>query len=311
MAQDDLTAAFGTPVEPEPAQTTDIIEDIAKSVIPENIFSAPQLPATEPDGTQPTVTPQAEPQSTDNKNDQKRFEYWQAQAAKLQNQLNEVEPYMPMVAKYKETGVPPTAEPAKAEPTKEFPQAPEQPKKPYNFTYTEAEDPNSTTSQYLRDMEDWQSGMQQWTVLKGQYDSAIMKEQYDKLSGQLAGFVEKQNKSAQDQKAATEAAQYVEANFGMESDAAREFVQWGSDPANLKMENLVRLFLMGKGVNMQQTQGIPQPPQQQPSGAFLQKSQAAQATQPLSQIPSNEASTTETDMINDVFAYDKAANPFG
>ena len=105
-------------------------------------------------------------------NDQVRYQYWQSQAAKLQNQVDEMKEYQPMVDYLRSNpeavqSLTPGSEqqaPASQEgQTEEFPPPPDRPEQPIGFSREEAfTDPASASAVYLNEMDQWRDNMTQY-----------------------------------------------------------------------------------------------------------------------------------------------------
>lgn len=110
-------------------------------------------------------------------NDNVRYEYWQSQAAKLKNQLDEVKEYQPMVDYLRsnpeavQSITPGGQTPAEAAPTsqaqEEFPPPPAKPEQPRGFSREEAyTDPSSDSAKYIDEVDKWRDDMQHIVSLK-------------------------------------------------------------------------------------------------------------------------------------------------
>lgn len=103
-------------------------------------------------------------EETQAKNDAKRFEYWQSQAALAANENAQLKAQMQNVAQ----GLAQQQQAQQAqEQTQQFPDAPEKPQMPAGFNRAEAhEDPNSVSAQYLNELESWRDDTIQYNALK-------------------------------------------------------------------------------------------------------------------------------------------------
>ena len=145
--------AQANPLQPVPAQEP-------APVIPPPEINAPVEGQTQPDGS----TYQA-------KNDDKRFEYWQSQAAKLQNQVTEMQTKMPLIEHLESNPqMMPQQAPQQApvqQQEEEFPPPPDKPLRPRSFSREAAyTDSTSESAAYLDDMEDWRDSMDEYNSLK-------------------------------------------------------------------------------------------------------------------------------------------------
>ena len=128
------------PEETAPPKHEDTQQLVEKEVIPQQDFS------------QNEVDP--------NNNDEVRYQYWQSQAAKLQNQVDEMKEYQPMVDYLRNNpqavqnltpgGETPVEQAPTSQEQEEFPPPPAKPEQPAGFSREEAfTDPASTSAKYL------------------------------------------------------------------------------------------------------------------------------------------------------------------
>ena len=110
----------------------------------------PQEQASPVEGTPESAPVQEQAQEYNAKNDEKRFEYWQSQASKTQNDMAQIQQQnQELQAQMKAMQA--MQQPA-AEPKEEFPAPPERPVKPRGFNREEAYgDPSSESARYLDD----------------------------------------------------------------------------------------------------------------------------------------------------------------
>ena len=138
------------------------------------------------------------------KDDPSRFEYWQSQAAKAQNELQN---YKQMEAQYT-----PYIDYLKANPQavmnidaaqqqvnqpaqEAFPEPPEKPRRPRNFSREDAlSDSNSESARYLDDVDEWNEKMGDYTRLQSEYNNAKLQETVQQMQ-------ERENKAREAQQA--------------------------------------------------------------------------------------------------------------
>ena len=127
----------------------------------------------------------------DARNDERRYQYWQSQAAKRENELKALKQELETTKT-----APATQAPEKpAETVQEFPPPPMAPKKPTRFSREEAwSDPSSESAKYLDEKESWDADISQYNELKHQYDLAVMQEKLD----QQANYLGEQEQQRQD-----------------------------------------------------------------------------------------------------------------
>ena len=241
-------------------------------------------------------------------NEQVRYQYWQSEAAKLKNQLDEVKEYQPMVDYLRsnpeavQSITPGGKAPAEAAPTsqeqEEFPPPPAKPEQPRGFSRDEAiADPNSDSAQYLDDVEKWRDDMMQYNSLASQYEIATMRESYNKKLEKLEKVEENRQKQAAQQKEMANVRQYVGSNYDL-GENLDDFITTMNDPKSINMDDLVGYYKWKKGVaNVQQA--TPQTPQP-PSNSFKQVQRAQSVPQPMGVQPAqSNAPSDPTDNFMD------------
>jgi hypothetical protein len=232
------------------------------------------------------------------KNDEKRFEYWQSQAAQLQNELEKSRQATESLGQYVQqtqeaprytSAGPQAATPQQAveEVDEGFPPAPERPLKPRNFSREAAyTDPTSESAAYLDAVDDWRDDMDEYNSLRAEYDQAKMEEYVQEQEGQRQEAVQRQQMAAEQQRQIGEIDKFVQGQYGFTPEESQEFIATYSDPKSVTMENLVQLYRLNKGqsINME-TQAAPQQappvPVQQPSPTFQQQQRAQQIPSPM------------------------------
>ena len=267
---DDTAPAFGQPVTEEPVQPT---------------------------------------QPVDAKNDDTRYEYWQSQAAKRENELNELKQQQNMMMQQQQMMMQQQQEPATAEPQK-FPDAPARPVKPRNFSREEAySDPNSESARYLDETEDWRDNMEEYKDLKHQYDMAIIQERMNKEQEARVQEIQRQQYQAQQMEQIEQVGNLVQNKYGLSDDETVSFIREMSSDESLTMDNLVQLWRMKQG------QGAPAgtPIPTNPSPTFQQTKRAQQIPSPMGVMPGTgtqvQGSTEDQIMDKMITDYD-SKNPF-
>lgn len=185
------------------------------------------------------------------KKDQSRFEYWQSEATKAQNELAAKDAKLAELEALAAVGrsvlegkaspqasapkqAPPSAEPAKvAETTLEIPKAPQKPER-----YDEVEaynDPQSESYKYRKQYERYRDDMMTYFVTKQE-----VKEK--------AEVAEREAKSREESmKRSMVALQgQLQAQFGLSSSEAVDFIQTMTDPSAVTLDALVTLYRLKK-----------------------------------------------------------------
>lgn len=214
-------------------------------------FSSPQ----EVNGTEAPIagTPKVpvEPAQTDQayeaKNDERRFEYWQSQAARRENELQVLQNQLKTAQAQPQAPSEVPAQQTQPE-AQEFPPAPDRPEKPRTFSRDEAySDPQSESARYLDEVESWRDDMVQYSELKGQYEVAVLQERMDGQEQQRHEAMKRQQIQMNNNRQSQEVYEHVTGHYGFNDTDARDFIQTMSKPESITMDNLVNLYRMQKG----------------------------------------------------------------
>ena len=221
-------------------------------------------------------------------NDQVRYQYWQSQAAKLQNQVEEMKEYQPMVDYLRSNpeavqnltpgGQKPEGTAPTSQAQEEFPPPPERPEQPTGFSREEAYgDPASTSAKYLDEVDKWRDDMQTYNQLASQYQVAVLRETYNKKIENLEKV--EQDRAAQQQQAQqmNEVKNYVATNYDL-GDRLDDFLTTMNDPNSINMDDLVGYYKYKNGMGV-----APAKPNAtaQPSSTFNQLKRAQSVPQPM------------------------------
>jgi hypothetical protein len=246
-------------------------------------------------GTEETTeaAPQGQPaqtvgqtQPSEPSNDEKRYQYWQSRADKLQAENAKLKEGI--VAQPQQQAQPQYQEPHQEQrATEEFPPPPEKPVRPRVFSREEAyADSNSESARYLDEVEDWRDNMNEYNSLKTQYQGAIMEEKLQAMETERIQEAQRQQYAQQQTHQAHEIKEHVKANYGMNDNEAVDFMHQMSDPKSLNIDNLVQLYRLKQGGAAQ-----PQTAPAQPSDAFQQVQNAQQVPSPMGVMPSGNTNT--------------------
>jgi len=283
------------------------IRDGSAPEVQDNPIQPPQVQPQIP--TQNQVTP-----TTDN--DNVRYEYWQSEAAKLKNQLSEVQQYMPMVD-YLRTNpeavqsiTPGGKTPAEAAPTsqeqEEFPPPPAKPEQPQGFSREEAfTDANSASAKYLDSVDRWRDDMQTYGNLSSQYEIATMRESYNKKLDGLEKVEVERNARSQEAQEMSNVRNYVSSNYNLGTNLD-DFITTMNDPKSINMDDLVGYYQYKNG-----TQGnVPAQPMQTASSNFRQIQRAQSVPQPMGVQPaqSNAPSAPGEGFMDAILGSDNKSN---
>jgi hypothetical protein len=240
-------------------------------------------------------------QPLDAKNDERRYQYWQSQAAKRENELAELRQ---QVANGQQTQAPEE----QAKPVEEFPPPPEMPRKPGGFSYEDAmSDRQSESARYLEEKESWDADIRQYDTLRHQYDLAVMQEKLDKQNDYIEGQENQREAQIQQGRQVQQISEHVQGHYGFTPEDTKEFIRTMSDPSSISMDNLIQLFRMNKAAGQQPVVSAG------PSQEFKQMKNAQQIPSPMGVMPaqSPQDSRNDADVIMDeLINAHKSKNPW-
>jgi len=260
----------------QPTELTPIPTGEPAPIIPAPELQAPVEGQTQPDGS----TYQA-------KNDDKRFEYWQSQAAKLQNQVTEMQSRMPMIEHLERNPQMMQQQAPQEAPVQqqeeEFPPPPERPGRPRNFSREAAyTDPASESAAYLDEIEEWRDNMDEYNGLKQEYEAAKVQEYMQEQEAMRQQAMQRQQAAQHQHQQTEEVNQYVQGHYGMTANEASDFINEFSDPNSVSMDNLVQLFRIKNGGGpVTNNHDAPPPSAPVPSPVFQQTQRAQQVAPPM------------------------------
>ena len=221
-------------------------------------------------------------QLTTDENDTKRYTYWQSQADKYKNELEQLKGGQPQAVQ------PPVAQPqvVPQENPNAFPAAPEKPGRPRNFSREEAyTDPSSDSARFLDAKEDWDEQMVEYNALHTQYQNAVLQEKLDSMESQRVDEIKKQEAAQAASKQQSDIVNYVTGHHGMNQNEAQDFMSKMSDPSSITIDNLVQLYrLQGSGNTAQANAPTP-------SQTFQQTKNAQQVPSSMGVMPSGQSNT--------------------
>ena len=296
----------------------------ANNLFDESVFEAPQESSPQDNTLTPTdafteasgeEAPKEAPsvqettQPLEARNDDTRYEYWQSQAAKKDNELKQmqdkVQQYQSYASQQTATQVPATQQP------EQFPEPPEKPGKPRIFNRQEAyEDPNSESARYLDEVDEWRDTMDEYNSLKTQYDNAMLKEQVDAQRAQQEQTERVRQAQIQQAGQMQEVSNLVQGHYGMNQQETQDFIKTMSDPSSITVDNLVQLYRLQKGQGGGAPVNTGQPAQ--PSSTFQQTQRAQQVPQPMGVQPTagNTTAPAEDQIMDNMISDFKSKNPW-
>tara|TARA_R100001594_G_scaffold44427_1_gene76860 strand:+ start:7452 stop:8402 length:951 start_codon:yes stop_codon:yes gene_type:complete len=301
-ALDVETKAFGAPADEGSSDNLTVSDAFFNDV-------AGTATETPKEGTPEVAeeTPQ-ESQPYEAKNDDKRFEYWQSQAAKRENELSVLQQQL-AEAKAQPAAQPEVPAQQTQPATQEFPPPPTKPERPRGFSRDEAwSDPNSESARYLDEVESWRDDMSQYSDLKHQYDLALMQEKLDNQEEQRQSARKQYEARQQAARQTQQIYEHVQGHYGFNDTEAKEFIQTMSNPKSITMDNLVNLYRMQKGMASQQPNVTASP-----SDTFNQTQNAQQIPSPMGVVTGESSVDTRSDsdqIMDDLINSHKSKNPW-
>ena len=297
----------------------------------ESVFSdTPQQPAPESSTQDNTLTPtdafteasgeeapkeapstQETTQPLEAKNDDSRYQYWQSQASKRENELKQMQEQMQQYQTQYNAQQTQQAQAPEQPVREEFPPPPEKPVRPRNFNRQEAfEDSSSESARYLDEVDEWRDNMDEYSGLKTQYDNALMQENMQKMQAQQEQSERVRQAQRQQASQMREVSELVQGHYGMSQEDTQDFIKTMSNPSSITVDNLVQLYRLQKG----QGGGAPVNPGQpvQPSPTFQQTQRAQQVPQPMGVQPTagNNQVPAEDQIVDNMISDFKSKNPW-
>jgi len=168
--------------------------------------------------------------------DQTRFEYWQSQADKAKGELselrNEVNHYRSQGQNTVPSNEQPQAYPQEQGLQEPSLQVPTEPDRPVSYNEIDAySDPDSDSFKYRLDRDKYRDDYM-----------SFLKEKDEVRETQLTQQYEYEMAMERDSMMKTQAQSHAVNSYGWESDKANSFVKWASNPDNLTIDNLAKLF---------------------------------------------------------------------
>jgi len=219
------------------------------------------------------------PTQENKSNDDTRYEYWQSQADKYKNELEQVRQQQPAPVQSEAPAAP--AEPS----VNDFPSAPAEPQRPRTYNREEAyADSNSESARYDDEYREWQKNMIEYSDLKSQYQTAVIEEKFNNMEQARVEEAKKQQAYQQQAQQQAEVKAHVMGNHGLNESEATDFMTKMSDPNSITVDNLVQLYRMQQGGAVPQNNAPAQP-----SPVFQQTKNAQQVPSPMGVMPSGQS----------------------
>ena len=252
-------------------------------------------------------------EETNVSNDERRYQYWQSEADKTKNENAELkkqlEQQQAMQAQMFQQQQAQQQAPVEQKPAEAFPPPPTRPEKPAGFNRGEAmDDPNSPSARYLDEVEAWRDNMTEYTQLKTEYDSALVRERMDKEEARRQESIKRAQAQQQVNQQVNQIYNQVQGEYGLSQEEAKSFVNEMSKPDSLSMDNLVELWRMRNGSGTQVNQQTAPP-----SDAFTQQQRAQQVASPMGVLPAQSTEntqSTEDSIMDSMISGYKKNNPW-
>jgi len=175
------------------------------------------------------------------KEDSSRFEYWQSQTDKVKGELSnaqqELEYYKGLTQQQQSTvssGQPNGQPQQQAGVQEDSLKSPVKPAKPINYSEVDAyNDPESTSFKYRLEKERYQDDYMGYLEEKDETREKQMRAQYEYAFTQQQTAMVKNN-----------AMSHAMGGYGLSQTKAGDFVNWASNPDNVTVDHLIKLYMM-------------------------------------------------------------------
>ena len=178
------------------------------------------------------------------KDDPSRFEYWQSQADKVKGELSQTQQeltYFREQAMQAQQQTPPNGQPNGQMVQQDSLQSPVKPEKPVNYNEVDAyNDPESASFKYR--------------LNKEKYNDDYITFIEDRETKREREYAERYQQAMIEQESnnlRNNAYSHVVSSYGWAPDQARNFVEWASNPNNVTVDHLAKLYQMKDAPNAQ------------------------------------------------------------
>ena len=223
-------------------------------------------------------------------NEAVRFQYWQSEADKRQNELDTIKKTNEILTNQLTSLVGNVQQPqqrqeeAKAE---EFPPPPDKPRRPHGYNREEAySDSSSESARHLDEIESWRDDMDEYNRLQVEYNTAVVqseREQYQ--AARRRDDIQRQEAAQQDHQM-NELKNHIQGTYNADENTFNDFVSAMSNPASLNPDNLWRLYQMDRGQHAPPAPAVP-------SAAFEQTRRAQSVPSPMGVLPSQNVQVSD------------------
>ena len=196
-----------------------------------------------PVGEQQAESVESSQEQLSAKEDPSRFEYWQSQADKVKGELSATQQEL---AYYREQAMQAAQQsPSNGQPVEQAQETslkpPVKPEKPVNYNEVDAyNDPESASFKFRMQKEQYQDDYLSYMETKDANREAEYAKRYQQA------MLEQEANSLR-----SNAYNHVVSNYGWDQSRANDFVQWASNPANVTVDHLAKLFQMKDAPNAQ------------------------------------------------------------
>ena len=199
----------------------------------------PMFSETPVEGQQAESTQSPEEQPA--KEDSSRFEYWQSQADKVKSELSNAQQerdYFKSLAQQQQSTVSngqPNGQPQQQAGVQEDSlKQPVKPEKPVSYSEVDAyNDPESTSFKYRLEKERYQDDYMGYLEEKDESRENKMRAQYEYAYAQQQTAMVQNN-----------AMSHAMNGYGLSQTKAGDFVNWASNPNNVTVDHLIKLYMM-------------------------------------------------------------------
>ena len=217
------------------------------------------------------------------RDDPSRFEYWQSQADKVKGELTQTQQdlaYFREQAMQSQQQTPPNGQPNGQLVQKDSLQSPVKPEKPINYNEVEAyNDPESASFKFRLNKEKYNDDYITFI------EDRETKREHEYADRYQQAMVEQESNNLR-----TNAYSHVVSSYGWQPDQARNFVEWASNPNNVTVDHLAKLYQMKDAPNAQV---------QQRKGQIIKEREIASMPRTASvETGRSEAPMNDEDMFN-------------
>ena len=235
-----------------------------------------------PVGEQQAESVESSQEQSSAKADPSRFEYWQSQADKVKGELSATQQELSFYREQAMQGA--QQSPSNGQPVEQAQEtslkSPVKPEKPVNYNEVDAyNDPESASFKFRLQKEQYQDDYISFIEKREQ----VREDEYARKYQQA--MLEQEANSLRNN-----AYNHAVSNYGWDQSRANDFVQWASNPANVTVDHLAKLFQMKDAPNAQI--------QQRKDQVIREREMAAMPRTAAVETGKSEPPMTDEDMFN-------------